>query len=115
METYALSHFITGDIPFSPEEKFSAECFFNPDLAPQALLSMAYYSGYLSFKYPKHELHGDVLVAPNDDMRDIFMTAVLDSLPGHYKTMAKELMRQGVSLVVAVSKVYKAYVAATLQ
>eukprot|EP01033_Poteriospumella_lacustris_P011602 gene11602-8270_t len=81
--------------------------------APQALLSMAYYSGYLSFQYPKHELHGDVLVAPNKAMRDLFVTAVLNSLPGHYKTKAKELMRQDESFVDAVTRVYKAYVAAT--
>jgi hypothetical protein len=74
---------------------------------------MAYYSGYLSFQYPKHERHGDVLVAPNEAMRDLFVTAVLNSLPGHYKTKAKELMRQGESFVDAVSKVYKAHMAAT--
>lgn len=74
---------------------------------------MAYYSGYLSFQYPKHELHGDVLVAPNKAMGDLFVTAVLNSLPGHYKTKAKELMWQGESFVDAVTRVKKAYMAAT--
>lgn len=74
---------------------------------------MAYYSVYLSFKYPKDEVSGDVLVAPNDDMREIFMDAVLDGLPGHYKSKAEEWIQQGMSAAVAVIEAYEAYVKAT--
>ena len=106
-------HFFIGTIPFSPTKNFCAEYLFDPDRAPQALLSMAHYLGYLSFQYPKDEVCGDVLVAPNNDMRDIFMDAVLDGLPGHYKSKAEECIQQGMSPAVAVIEAYEAYVKAT--
>jgi hypothetical protein len=113
MKAFSPLHFITGEIPFSPMVKFSIQFLFERKRAPQALLSMAYYSGYLSFQYPKDEVRGDVLVAPNDDMRDVFISAVLDSLPDHYQTKAWELFEQGWSFFAAVSSVYEAYMAAT--
>jgi hypothetical protein len=82
--------------------------------APDALLSMAYYCGYLSFKYPKHEVYGDVLVAPNDDMRDIFMDAVFQNLPSEYQRVALQWMKDNVQRAVAVKNAYDAYVAGTL-
>eukprot|EP01039_Chlorochromonas_danica_P006637 gene6637-7330_t len=113
-KTYSPLHFFNGAIPFSPLQTFSAESLFDPVRAPDALLSMAYYCGYLSFQYPKHEVYGDVLVAPNDEMRDVFMDAVLQSLPGDYQKLALEWMAKNVPRAVALKDAYDAHVTGNL-
>lgn len=99
-------HFLDDRIPFSPLLQFSTESLFNERAAREALLSMAYYNGYLTYEYPRHAEYGDCLVAPNDDMREVFAGAVMNHLPEACKLMAKSLMEKGIPKVVAVKQVY---------
>jgi hypothetical protein len=106
-------HFLDGVIPFTPLKKFSAASLFDKERAPDALLSMAHYCGYLSYQYPKSDRYGDLLVAPNDDMRNIFRDAVLDSLPGAYKREVKEKLAEGEPYFHLLEKFYNAFVTGT--
>jgi hypothetical protein len=86
--TKALSplHFLGDVIPFTPIHGFTTESLFDSLREEDALLTMAYYCGCLSFKYPKDEDEdGDVLMAPNDDMRNLFMDTVFQHLPCEYQ------------------------------
>lgn len=76
--------------------------------------SSTHYCGYLSYKYSKDEVHGDVLVAPNDEMRDIFMDAVLHTIPREYQ-VALEWKVKNVPRAVALTDAYNAYVARNLE
>lgn len=53
-------------------------------------------------------------MAPNDQMRDIFMDAVLRSLPGDYRKLALQWIAENVPRAVAVKDAYDAHVAGNL-
>lgn len=74
---------------------------------------MAHYCGYLSFQYPKDEMYGDVLVAPNDEMKEVFIDAVLQSLPGEYQKNAVALAVKYESRASAVKEVYDKWIKAS--
>jgi hypothetical protein len=75
------AQFFDGAIPYTPRGGFTMESLFNRVWAPEALLGMAHYCGYLTYEHPRRAEHGDRLVAPNDATRVMFMNAVLGSLP----------------------------------
>lgn len=94
--------------------QFSIELLFDLGTAPLTLLHMVHYLSYLSFQYSTDAVRGEVLVASNDAMRERFLGAVLERLPGASQTMVHALMQQGLSMYnarrgpVAVSQVYNA-------
>lgn len=104
---YSPLHFVDDVIPFSPLRRFSAQAFFDPVEAPAALLSMAHYCGYLSYQHPRHAEYGDCLVALNEAMREVFVGAVVDTLPAVYKKAFTVCVQGGMARVEALQKVYK--------
>lgn len=69
---------------------------------------MAHYSGYLTYDYPRDPERGDCLVAPNDDMKEVFIQAVLDHLPTAYKDKFYESISKSVPRAAAMKIVYDA-------
>eukprot|EP01033_Poteriospumella_lacustris_P012745 gene12745-9112_t len=101
-------------IPFEPRHGFSTAALFHEVLAPQTLLSMFHYLGYLTVQYPKDEAQGDMVVAPNDQMRRGFTNAVLRSPPKAYRAWAFAAMAKKVPRAVAVKDALNAYLAGRL-
>jgi hypothetical protein len=96
-------------IPYEPLHGFSTADLFDGWRQPQALLSLAHYLGYLTVQCPKDEARGDVLVAPNEEMRSVFTESVLRSLPELYQTWAFAAMAKNVPEAVAVKDAFDAY------
>jgi hypothetical protein len=96
-------------IPYEPLHGFSIASLFDGWRQPQALLSMAHYLGYLTVQCPKDEARGDLLVAPNAEMRSVFTESVLRSLPEVYQTWAFTAMAKNVPEAVAVKNAFDAY------
>eukprot|EP01033_Poteriospumella_lacustris_P012747 gene12747-9114_t len=107
--TYSPVRLMDEAIPYEPLHGFSTADLFDGWRQPQALLSLAHYLGYLTVQYPKDEARGDVLVAPNDEMRSVFTESVLRSLPKAYRTVAFAAMAKDVPRVVAVKDAFNAY------
>eukprot|EP01033_Poteriospumella_lacustris_P016296 gene16296-11652_t len=101
-------------IPYEPLHGFSTADLFDKRRQPQALLSMAHYLGYLTVQYPKDEALGNVLVAPNEEMRSEFTDSVLRSLPKVYGTLAVAAMAKDVLPAVAVKDAFDAYLTGRL-
>lgn len=99
-------------IPYEPLHGFSTASLFDKRRQPQAL--MAHYLGYLTVQYPKDEARGDVLAAPNEEMRSVFTESVLRSLPEAYGTWAVAEMAKDVPPAVAVKDAFDAYLAGRL-
>lgn len=70
--------FLTGGVPFTPSPRFSASKLLVKSTAAEALLSMAYYCGYLTFEYSDDNNRKHRLVSPSEDMRRIFVKAIHD-------------------------------------
>jgi hypothetical protein len=103
------AQFFDGSIPYTPRGGFTTESLFNRVWAPEALLGMAHYCGYLTYEYPRRAEHRDRLVAPNDATRAMFMNAVLGSLPGAYRQEFEARVAQGARRARALRDVYESY------
>lgn len=73
---------------------------------------MAHYCGYLTCALPHHEVpvvHVDRLVASNDTIKEVFMSAALDNLPGQYKDAALKLILKNVPRATVAKEMYNAH------
>ena len=109
MPEYSPVDYYTSAIPYPHFHGFFPDLIFSHRYGPAALLSLAHYCGYLTYEHPLQEEYGPRLVAPNADIKGLFIEAVLRSLPDIYQHEVNVLVATGMSRAAAVTKCYNRY------
>ena len=109
MPAYSSVDYYTSAIPHPHFHGFFPDLIFSHRYGPAALLSLAHYCGYLTYEHPLQVEYGPRLVAPTAEIKDMFIEAVLHSLPDIYQQEVNVLVETGMSRAAAVTESYNRY------